>query len=248
MMKAPTSRATAAKTRMKMPKKSTSSLPRVLFSSSSAVPVTTSRSPPSARRMLPASSAWLTPAAASTAMLSTVPSRPSSRWAASSVNSTVRLPARLSASPKRATPTTVTSAGPDDGQHGHRSPGARSASSASERSTTTSSPARGPRPVDEVERVEPLGVGPGGTGGCGAHADVVDGLAVRPDDLGEALDARRDLRDTVDAGDPLDHGLVDRGVLGAVEALDRRRVRGPARRSGARRPRTPRPGWPASCR
>ena len=49
MMKAPTSRATAAKTRMKMPKKSTSSFFRLLFSFSSAVPVTTSRSPPSAR-------------------------------------------------------------------------------------------------------------------------------------------------------------------------------------------------------
>ena len=51
MMKAPTSSATTAKTRMKMPKKSTSSFSAVAASSSSAVPVTASRSPPSARRM-----------------------------------------------------------------------------------------------------------------------------------------------------------------------------------------------------
>ena len=115
--------------------------------------------------MLPASSAWLTPAAASTAMLSTVPSRPNNRWAVSRVNRTVRLPARLSASPKVATPTTVTSVGPDTVSTVVRSPGARSASSASERSTTTSSPARGPRPVTSrngLSRSDPVQAAPAG--------------------------------------------------------------------------------------
>ena len=150
MMNAPTSSATPAKIFMKMAKKSASSLLRLAFSASSAAPVTTSRPSaplPSRARIAAASSAWLTPEAAFTATLSTWPTRPSSRWAVSRVKSTVRLPARLSAEPKRATPTTVTSVGPAAVSTVVGSPGASPASSARLLSTTTSSSARGPRPV-----------------------------------------------------------------------------------------------------
>ena len=125
---------------------------------------------------------------------------------------------------------------PGGGEHGGRVAGGEAGLVGQAWSTTTSSSARGPRPVDQLEGVELGGVGPGHARRGGAHADVVDGSPSRSTHLGVALDARRDPRRRRPRPRPRRRPGLGTGPC-SVPAKPSRwwTGRGPARRCPARR-------------
>ena len=192
MMNAPTSSATTAKTVMNSEKNVTSSLVRLPFSSASAVPVMAWSSAGSTASTRFASWAWSTPSSASSAMPSTRPSPPSSRSAV------------VGAEQHGAVAGPVVLAGEGgDADDGHvlrrRAREHRGAVADREVGRVGGRPVHddlvgAPRrpPGDQLERVEPLVRRPRRAGGRGSATEVVDRLAVGPEDLGEALEPRRD--------------------------------------------------------
>ena len=203
MMNAPTSSATTANTVMKSPKKLRSALPRSAFSAVSAVPVIAWSSAGIAAATRRASSAWVTP---STRAHRDGPRRavaPSSRSAVVGVNSTVRLPARLSWPSNVAMPTTVIVLRRGAGEH-RRGVAHRQVAGVGDRPVHDDlvvGPGRVAR--DELEGVELLVGAPRRTRRRGPVVQRLERLAVAAEHLGEALDARRHRGHAVHGGDPV---------------------------------------------